>query len=94
MPTINQSLANFYGFTGYLARKCKIGDNYESMLTLVNELKTKLDALRVDFREHDHGGTYTAATTRLNAAPNTFSGTAETSAATTNPAVVDINTFN
>ena len=51
------------------------------LVTLVNELKADLAALRNDFRAHDHGGTYTPAATRLNASANTFSGTAEQSSA-------------
>lgn len=75
--TINQN--NFNTFA-YVFRKYKFGDNLVAIVTALTEAQTKLNALRVDFRAHDHGGTYTAATTRLNASANTFSGTAETSA--------------
>lgn len=54
------------------------------IVTLVNELKSDLAALRNDFRAHDHGntGSYVQAAITLRAAPNTFSGTAETSSTT------------
>lgn len=47
---------------------------------LLNEVKADLNALRDDFRAHDHGATYTAATNRINASANTVSGTETNSA--------------
>lgn len=63
-----------------------IDNEKNKLFALLAEMKTKLDALRVDMRSHDHGAAYGAAATRLNGSPNTFSGTAETSAATTTTA--------
>ena len=53
-------------------------DNFNNLVTLVNECKTDLNAMRADFRGHDHGATYTASACRLSATPDTFSGSAET----------------
>lgn len=45
------------------------------LVALVTELRTDLNALRADFRAHDHGATYTAAAIRINASANTITGT-------------------
>lgn len=45
------------------------------LTTLVTELKADLNALRADFRAHDHGATYTQQTHRINGSANTPSGT-------------------
>ena len=72
------------------AKKAALGDKMNKLITLINELKGDLDALRTDFRKHDHGATYTAATHRINAGNNTVSGT-ETSSAVASPAVDVLN---
>jgi hypothetical protein len=58
-------------------------------VTLVNELRTDVNALRQDFRRHDHGAAYAAATHRINAGDNTPSGT-EASTAVVAAAIADI----
>jgi hypothetical protein len=68
--------------------------NMENLVALVSELKTKLNALRVDFRSHDHGntGSYVQNSITIRSSAQSFVGTAETSAAVsgtapTNPLV-------
>ena len=46
-----------------------------TLVALINELKSDLNALRADFRAHDHAGSYTAATIRVNGVVNTITGT-------------------
>lgn len=60
-----------------MARPSK--EKLDQIIVLLNEIKSDLNGLRTDFRAHDHGVAYTAATTRLNAVANAFSGTAEAS---------------
>ena len=50
------------------------------LVAAIIELQAAVNALRVDFRAHDHGSTYGATAVRLSASAGTFSGTAETSA--------------
>ena len=45
------------------------------------ELRTEYNALRADVLAHDHGSTYTNATIRINASPDTPSGTVTSNAA-------------
>ena len=71
-------------------KRAGLGDKLDAIITLINELKGNVDALRVDFRKHDHGATYTAATMRINASADTISGT-ETSSAVASPAVDVLN---
>ena len=59
-------------------------DKLDSLVTLVTALKQELNDLRTDFRAHDHGGTYTAATLRINGSADTVSGS-EASGAVTSP---------
>lgn len=49
----------------------------------VEQLRSELMNLRQDFRRHDHGATYTAATTRINGSDDTISGTMATNLVTT-----------
>jgi len=72
------------------AKKAGLGTKLDAMITLINELKNDVDALRVDFRKHDHGGTYAQQTMRINASAVTISGT-ETSSAVVSPAVDVLN---
>ena len=58
-----------------------------NLVTLVNELKTDLNALREDFRAHVHGASYGAATTRINTSANTISGTETNAVVATGDAV-------
>lgn len=53
------------------------------LVALINELKADLAALRNDFRGHDHGATYVAASWRIhNAAGVAASSGTETNSAT------------
>lgn len=52
----------------------------DEILAAIKSLQTKLNALRADFRAHDHEATYAATQMRINAGADTISGT-ETSAA-------------
>lgn len=59
--------------------------SWTDLIVIINELRADLNALRTDFRAHDHGATYAVSTIRLAAAPLTFSGTAESSSAVASP---------
>jgi hypothetical protein len=54
--------------------------NITNLLNTVSELKTAVNALRVDFTKHDHGETYAAASLRQNTAVNTTTSGTFTSA--------------
>ena len=45
------------------------------------ELRTEYNALRTDMLAHDHGSTYAGAALRINASPDTPSGTITSNAA-------------
>lgn len=62
----------------------------DALLALVAELKSDLNALRADFRAHDHGATsYDDGSIRINASACTFTGT-ETSSAVAAPVPTDM----
>lgn len=68
----------------------EISDLVNELRAAVVELKADLNALRADFRAHDHAATYTPANMRINAAANTITGTETSSdvvAATSEPAL-------
>lgn len=44
----------------------------------LEQLRSEIMNLRQDMRRHDHGATYTAATTRINGSDNTITGTMAT----------------
>jgi hypothetical protein len=52
----------------------------DALMALVTELKADLNALRADFRAHDHAAEYTAATMRINGSADTITGTETNSA--------------
>jgi hypothetical protein len=57
--------------------------SYNDLALIINELRADLNALRQDFRRHDHGNTasYVQAAITIRAIDNTFSGSPETSSA-------------
>lgn len=55
-------------------------DKFDALMALVTELKADLNALRDDFRAHDHAASYTAATMRINGSADTITGTETNSA--------------
>jgi hypothetical protein len=65
-------------------------DKMDALLALVTELKADLNALRADFRAHDHASSYTAATIRINGSADTITGT-ETSSAVAAALPSDLN---
>lgn len=55
--------------------------SYEEIIAMLNEIKSDLEALRQDFRRHDHGntGSYVQAAITIRGSDNSFNGSPETS---------------